>query len=270
VLVLFHACRSCNLADDFHPKNINFKRQQIHADFIKKKMNVVVTGASKGLGKAIAEKFAAHGHTLLLTSRNPDALESSANALRSVYGSDKVFAKPFDLSSKVEANACGDWINSTGMPVDVLVNNAGLFVMGTVSEEADGVMEDMMNVNFYSAYHLTRKLLPAMKARRSGHIFNICSIASTAAYKYGGSYSVSKFALLGFSKNLRLDCMPHGIKVTAILPGATLSDSWQGFDNSEKRIMEASDVAATVFAATQLSVQAVVEEIVMRPQLGDL
>ena len=233
-------------------------------------MNVVVTGASKGLGKAIAEKFAAEGHSLIMTSRSAEALQMAADELKIRYPSLTIQAKAFDLSVKEQANACGDWIISTGLPVDVLVNNAGLFVMGTVSEEADGVMEDMMNVNFFSAYHLTRKLLPMMKSRKTGHVFNICSIASQAAYKHGGSYSVSKFALLGFSKNLRLDCMPFGIKVTSVIPGATLSDSWKGFDNSEKRIMEASDIASVIYGATQLSVQAVVEEITLRPQLGDL
>ncbi|MEK7198799.1 MAG: SDR family NAD(P)-dependent oxidoreductase, partial [Bacteroidota bacterium] len=90
------------------------------------------------------------------------------------------------------------------------------------------------------------------------------------AYANGGSYSISKFALLGFSKNLREELKPHGIKVTAVCPGATLSGSWDGFEIDPQRIMEAEDIAKMVYAATLLSPQAVVEDIIMRPQPGDL
>jgi short-subunit dehydrogenase len=127
-----------------------------------------------------------------------------------------------------------------------------------------------MQVNFSSAYHLTRSLLPAMMERKSGHIFNICSIAALKAYPNGGSYSISKFALYGFSQNLRDEMKPHGIKVTAVLSGAVNTDSWAGFDNREHRIMESEDIAKMVLSATQLSPGACVEDIVLRPQLGDL
>jgi NADP-dependent 3-hydroxy acid dehydrogenase YdfG len=109
-----------------------------------------------------------------------------------------------------------------------------------------------------------------MKERRSGHIFNMCSIASLDAYDNGGAYSISKFALYGFSKNLRKEMMPHGVRVTSILPGAVMTDSWEGFDNSKKRIMEARDIARMVYAASRLSPNACPEEILIRPQEGDL
>jgi len=109
-----------------------------------------------------------------------------------------------------------------------------------------------------------------MMERKSGHIFNICSIASLHAYANGGAYSISKFALYGFSKNLREEMKPHGIKVTSVHPGAVMSDSWGNYDNSSKRIMEAEDIAKMIYSASQLSLQACVEEIIIRPQLGDL
>jgi NADP-dependent 3-hydroxy acid dehydrogenase YdfG len=109
-----------------------------------------------------------------------------------------------------------------------------------------------------------------MMERRSGHIFNLCSIASLHAYDNGGAYSISKFALYGFNKNLREEMKPHNIKVTAVIPGAVLTDSWEGFDNSSKRIMEADDIAKMIFTCTQLSPAACVEDIVIRPQSGDL
>ena len=127
-----------------------------------------------------------------------------------------------------------------------------------------------MDINFYSAYHLTRLLLPSMMKQKSGHIFNICSIASLHAYPNGGAYSISKFAIYGFSKNLREELKPHGIKVTHVLPGAALTDSWSASGVDPQRIMEAADIGKMVYAAAQLSPQACVEEIILRPQLGDL
>jgi NADP-dependent 3-hydroxy acid dehydrogenase YdfG len=109
-----------------------------------------------------------------------------------------------------------------------------------------------------------------MMATKTAHIFTLCSIASLGAYPGGGSYSISKFALLGFTKNLRRELQPHGIKVTAILPGAAYTDSWKESGVSEQRLMEADDIAKVIYNATLLSPQAVVEEIIIRPQLGDL
>ena len=98
----------------------------------------------------------------------------------------------------------------------------------------------------------------------------MCSIASLKAYEGGGGYSVSKFALNGFTQNLRHELKTYGIKVTAVFLGAVLTDTWGGFDNSNNRIMETSDIVEMMFTSAHLSIQAVVEEIVIRPQLGDL
>ena len=127
-----------------------------------------------------------------------------------------------------------------------------------------------METNLYSAYYLTRALVNDMITKKSGHIFNICSIASVQAYANGGSYSISKFALLGFSKNLREELKPYHVKVTSVLPGAAYTDSWSGSGIEPGRIMEADDIAKMVLAASHLSPRACVEEILLRPQLGDL
>jgi short-subunit dehydrogenase len=233
-------------------------------------MNVVITGASKGIGKATAEIFAANGHNLYLCSRSAAALYAAMEELLVKYPGITVKAKPFDLSEKLQAQEFGNWISDSGIAVDVLVNNAGLFEPGSVFNEPDGSLESQLSVNLYSAYHLTRTLLPAMMLRKSGHIFNICSIASLQAYNNGGAYSISKFAMYGFSKNLREEMKPYGIKVTHVIPGAAYTDSWSGSSINPERIMEAADVAKMIYAASQLSVRACVEEIVLRPQLGDL
>ncbi len=236
-------------------------------------MNVVITGASKGIGKAIATIFAANGHHLFLCSRNEAALYKTMEALQTQYPSVTIKAKAFDLSK--HAKEFGNWILESGIETDVLVNNAGLFEPGSVYNEPEGLLENQMATNLYSAYHLTRTLLPGMMKRHAstgsaGHVFNICSIASLHAYKNGGAYSISKFAMSGFSKNLREEMKEHGIKVTAVYPGAVLTDAWGNYDNSTHRIMEVGDIAKMVYAASQLSAGACVEEIILRPQLGDL
>lgn len=233
-------------------------------------MNIVVTGATKGIGRAIAEKFAEGSNRIIVCARNEEELNKMKNNLSTRYPTSTFDVKAVDMSKKNEVNAFGNWIMNAGITPDILINNAGYFIPGSVYNEEEGTLEKMIEVNLYSAYHLTRMLLPKMIEAKKGHIFNMCSIASLKAYANGGAYSISKFALLGFSKNLREEMKPHGIKVTAVLPGATMTASWEGADIDPKRIMEVNDVAEMVYASSKLSPQAVVEDIILRPQLGDL
>ena len=232
-------------------------------------MNIVITGASKGIGFAIAQQFAAHGHDLYLTSKTPADLEKAATDLRAQFPLVNIEYFASDLSQKANVDAFSKWCLQKTQ-ADILINNAGYFVPGKLMEEAEGQLQGQLDTNLFSAYHLTRAILPSMLTKTSGHIFNICSIASLGAYENGGAYSISKFALLGFSKNLRLELKDKGIKVTAVCPGAAYTNSWAGSGVDPKRIMEASDIAKMIYASTQLSNQAVVEDIIMRPQLGDL
>ena len=230
-------------------------------------MIVIITGGSRGIGKAIAQQFVAEGNTILLVARNESLLKQAAGDL-SIHGT-RVEYHIADLGIKDQVRKCAEWALGFGTP-DILVNNAGSFVPGNVSDEEDGNLELMLEVNLLSAYNLTRALLPSMIKKNSGHIFNISSIAGLKAYSGGGSYSISKYALNGFSVNLRAELMKTGIKVTTIFPGAVLTDSWNGFDNSNGRIMEAEDIAKMVYACTGLTKQATVEDIIIRPQAGDL
>lgn len=233
-------------------------------------MNAVITGASRGIGKATARVFALHGYDLYLCSKNEEQLLQTIEELKTEFPGVSIDGKALDVSKKQQAGLFSEWVLNNADNVDVLVNNAGSFIQGNVSDEPDNALETMIEVNLYSAYHITRKLLPKMKAARLGHIFTLCSIASLSAYPGGGAYSISKFALLGFTRNLRAELKEYGVKVTAIIPGAVYTDSWKGSGITEERIMEAEDIAQMIYAATQLSPKAVVEDIVLRPQLGDL
>jgi short-subunit dehydrogenase len=229
----------------------------------------VVTGGTKGIGRAILEKFGSEGFDLATCSRNVDDLQQLASEWKKKY-SCQVFIQPADMSVRKEVKVFSDYINGLNRKVDVLVNNTGYFVPGKVTDEKEGVLEDMMNANVFSAYHTTRGLIEGMKKNKSGHIFNLCSVASIKAYPNGGSYAITKFALLGFSKVLREELKESGIRVTAILPGATLTASWEGVDLPEDRFISAGDVADSVYAAYALSGRSVVEEMIIRPQLGDI
>ena len=232
-------------------------------------MNIIITGASKGIGKAGAQQFAATNNHLFLCARNPVQLTATAAELTKQFPNATIHTRSVDMQNKEAVIAFSEWCLSFGVP-DIVVNNAGQFLSGAIHSEPDGLLKQMIETNLYSAYHLTRCLLPSMIKNKNGHIFNLCSIASLQAYENGGSYSISKFALLGFSKNLREELKPFNIKVTAVLPGAAYTDSWSSSGVDPKRIMEAADIAKMIFAASQLSAQACVEEILLRPQLGDL
>jgi short-subunit dehydrogenase len=232
--------------------------------------SIVITGGSKGIGFATAEIFAKNGFDIFMNARHEVQLYDAIAKLQTKFPNVLIKGKPTDMRNKNEVLDFVNWVLQASPNIDVLVNNAGQFVPGAIHQEKEGTLEQMMEVNLYSAYHCTRAFLPTLLAKKVGHIFNICSIASLEAYPNGGSYGISKFALLGFSKNLREELKPHGIKVTAICPGPTLTGSWDGFDVDAKRIMEANDVAQMIFTATQLSPQAVVDDIVMQPQFGAL
>jgi len=233
-------------------------------------MNAIITGASKGIGKAIAEKLVLQNCNIAICARDEKQLQETKSQLQMLNPAVAIFTMVADLSKKNEAQLFGKKCLENFQTIDILINNAGSYMPGDITTEADGTIEKMIETNLYSAYHLSRIIVPKMQAQMSGHIFNMSSIAGLQAYKNGGAYSISKFALQGFSKNLREELKSYFVKVTTINPGATMSDSWSGSGIEEDRIMKASDIAEVLWNAYQLSKQTVVEDIVLRPILGDL
>jgi short-subunit dehydrogenase len=230
----------------------------------------VITGATKGIGRAIAESLAAEGYDIAVCSRNAEDLSAMQKDFAVRFPHIIFLGHVADVCKKSDVLGFAQAVENQWQKVDILVNNAGTYLPGAIHTEGEGRLETLMETNVYSAYYLSRALLPLMIAQKKGYIFNMCSIASTTAYPNGGSYSISKFALLGFSKNLREELKPLGIKVCAILPGATWSDSWAGFEAPEERLMQPRDIAEVITAALRMSAGAVIEDIVLRPQLGDL
>ncbi|HEY9049404.1 MAG TPA: SDR family NAD(P)-dependent oxidoreductase [Ohtaekwangia sp.] len=230
---------------------------------------IVVTGGTKGIGRAIVEKFAAQGFDIVTCARNEKDLDELKRRVEADHAV-QVFVRAADMSDREAVKNFCAFVTALQRPVDILVNNAGYFIPGDIATEKEGTLESMIHANLYSAYYTTRGLITGMRERKQGYIFNMCSIASIKAYPNGGSYAISKFALLGFSKCLREELKPFNIRVTAIMPGATLTASWEGVDLPEERFMKAEDVAEAVYGAYSLSDRSVVEEIIIRPQLGDI
>ena len=228
--------------------------------------SVIISGGSQGIGKALVKKFLKEGFNVYTCGRHAEKL----TALEHEFSNSSLKTFVADLSQKNQVNEFANWILSHEKSIDVLINNAGFFMPGQIQNEEDGVLEAQIEANLYSAYHLTKALLPTFQSKKSGHIFTICSTASITAYTAGGSYCISKFALLGFTKVLREELKTQGIKVTAVLPGATLTPAWDGVNLPESRFIPADDVAETIYSAYQMSPSTVLEEILIRPQLGDI
>jgi short-subunit dehydrogenase len=228
--------------------------------------SVIISGGSQGIGKALVKKFLREGFNVYTCGRQSEKL----TALEQELSNPALKTFVADLSRKNQVMDFANWILTQEKSIDVLINNAGFFMPGQIQNEEDGVLEAQIEANLYSAYHLTKALLPSFQARKSGHIFTICSTASITAYTAGGSYCISKFALLGFTKVLREELKTQGIKVTAVLPGATLTPAWDGVNLPDSRFIPADDVAETIYSAYQMSPSTVLEEILIRPQLGDI
>lgn len=231
---------------------------------------LVVTGGTKGIGRALVERFAAGGFDVVACARNEQELLDLQMVIKQKYPLTQIYVKATNVALKNEVEAFAKYVQLLNRPVAILVNNAGIFAAGQIYNEPEGVLENMIETNLYSTYNLTRALVGSMIAQRKGHIFNLCSTASITAYANGGAYCISKFALYGLTKVLREELKPHGIKVTAVLPGATLTASWEGVDLPPERFMKPEDVAETIWSAYHLSAGAVIEELIMRPQLGDI
>ncbi len=181
---------------------------------------VLITGATSGIGKACAEKFAAEGYNLIITGRRQERLMELKEALESA-GLINVLPLCFDVQDKDAVNLALGNLPEEWKAIDILINNAGLALGRDSFEEADmDDWETMLNTNVHGLLYVTRAVLPYMTGRNKGHIINLGSIAGKEVYEKGNVYCASKFAVDALSRSMRIDLLKYGIKVTAIHPGA--------------------------------------------------
>ena len=229
----------------------------------------LITGATRGIGRAVAEGFAGAGFDVFAVARSSDQLAEMQQAFRSAFPEQALYTKAADLSQTEAAKALSSAAVALRRPIDVLVNNAGAFVPDSLLDK-DALLPQQIATNLYSAYYLTKGLLPTFVAQGEGYIFNICSVASLQAYPGGASYCISKYALRGFSQVLRAELIQTGVRVSCVLPGAVLTDSWKGTKLPQSRFIRPEDIASALLSAYRMSPSATVEEILIRPQQGDI
>lgn len=231
---------------------------------------VLITGASQGIGAAIAKTFAqeVRGVRLALVARNMKNLQAVARACARLGAKAEAFEG--DVSNEASVALLADAVADRFGTVDVLINNAGAFAMAPFIETKVEEFDRMIAVNLRSAFLVTRAFLPAMLKRKTGDIFFLSSIAGLGAYPNAAAYCAAKFGVTGLAMVLRAETKARGIRVCCVHPGATWSPSWTKSGVKPERIMPAEDIARAILDVHRLSRRTVVEEIILRPQRGDL
>jgi 3-oxoacyl-[acyl-carrier protein] reductase len=237
---------------------------------INRSMTAVVTGATRGIGKAIARELVAAGYHVAIGARNKQELDEVVLELSAVNSAVHVIGISADFSREAGIRHFAETVQEHFEAVDVLVNNAGTFVPASLLNENDDAHELQWKMHVLAPYLLCRAFGRGMRDRRSGHIFSICSIAALHPVVGAGSYTVTKTALLGLSRVLREELMPHQVKVTAIIPGSTLTSSWDGTDIPPERFISPDDIASAVMSCLRMSPGANVDELVIRPVEGQI
>lgn len=181
-----------------------------------------ITGASSGLGRAVAEAVFERGSRAAITARNPEAVA----ALASRYG-DRALALQLDVTDKPSIDNAVSAAEAHFGAIDVLVNNAGYGYLAAIEEGEDKEIRDQFETNVFGLLSVTRRVLPGMRSRRRGHIFNISSLGGLVAFAATGYYHATKFAVEALSESLAHEVGPLGIKVTIVEPGAFRTD-WAG------------------------------------------
>ncbi|HNW72410.1 MAG: SDR family NAD(P)-dependent oxidoreductase [Bacteroidales bacterium] len=236
---------------------------------------VLITGATSGLGAAIARKFAENGDHLILTGRREDRLDSITRELIKTYHVE-ILPLVFDVRKLKEVEDALEILPENWRNIDVLINNAGLAVgLNPIHEGVIDDWERMIDTNVKGLLYMTRVFAPLMVARKKGHIINIGSIAGKEVYPNGNVYCGSKFAVDAISKAMRIDLLPHHIKVTQVAPGALYTEfSLVRFKGDEARAeavyngfrpLIASDVADVVYYVTTLPGHVNINDLVIMP-----
>jgi NAD(P)-dependent dehydrogenase (short-subunit alcohol dehydrogenase family) len=226
-------------------------------------MYAVVTGGSRGIGRAIAEQLLDMGYSVVITAKENERLRKAA-AEMSKKGMVEYFA--CDLSDIKEIDALCKFISDKKTALNVLVNNAGIWAEGDTSTAKMDVYDRMMNTNTRGAFYLTQKLLPMLKKAKNARIIITSSTHGLDASRADGRadatlYAMSKWGLRSWAKFLREEVRPFGIGVTVMYPGPVLTDEWEGHTYKKERFVRPADIGKAVRLVLSLSDNTAIDEI---------
>jgi 3-oxoacyl-[acyl-carrier protein] reductase len=221
--------------------------------------HAVVTGSSKGLGKAFAKALAEEGYSLWLSARSGDALEQLAHELEVEFGVNVTW-HVVDFTQDDATREYANLLSEKLEHVDVLINNAGTYVPDKLVGGED-CLDHHMQVNFRSAYMITQSLIPKLIAQKRGHIFNVCSVVNRKVRPEAASYTISKFALWGYHRLLHQSLLEHGVKVTGFFPASINTSSWDGEEVPREQFIQPEDIAAMMVHMLQMAPGTVPSEI---------
>ena len=238
-------------------------------------MIAFITGATAGIGKSTAEIFAKNGYNIIITGRRKDRLEAFAKELKDKYKID-VLSLNFDVRNLKEVQEAVKSIPENWKKINVLVNNAGLAVgLNTIQ---DGITDDwdrMIDTNIKGLLYMTRTLVPLMTTNGFGHIVNLGSIAGKEVYANGNVYCATKHAVDALSKSMRIDLLPHHIKVTAIHPGMVETEfsivRFKGDEEKAKNVYKGvqpltpDDIAETIFWTASRPAHVNINDVIIMP-----
>lgn len=234
---------------------------------------VLITGATSGFGKAMAEKFAANNYSVIITGRRADRLDELTKRLRAAYKV-SVHSLVFDVRNREAVFAAIEQLPADLKAIDILINNAGLALGRDYFDEADtDDWEIMLDTNVKGVMYVTKAVVPGMIERKQGHIINMGSIAGKEVYERGNGYCASKYALDALSQSMRIDLLRHKIKVTGIHPGAAETEfsmvRFKGNAEAAEKMYDgyqpltAEDVADVVFYTTTLPPHVCINDLVL-------
>lgn len=235
--------------------------------------NILITGATSGFGKASAELFAKNGHSVIITGRRKDRLDLLKGQLEKKYNSN-VLCLCFDVRNEKEVKSAIEELSDTWSNIDVLVNNAGLASGLDLIQDGDSAdWNKMIDTNVKGLLYVSQAVIPRMITNKSGHIINVGSTAGKEVYPKGNVYCASKHAVDAITKGMRLDLLPHGIKVTQIAPGAAETEfSEVRFHGDKARAkaayvgyepMKAEDIAELIYYSTTLPKHLCINDLVV-------
>lgn len=223
----------------------------------------LITGASRGIGLAIAQRLGQLGARVAICGRDSDALDAAQTLLRAEHID--VFALSADVSRGDQVSALVEKTLARFGTIDFLVNNAGLARFGPVQERSEHDWDTVLDTNLKGVFLVSRAVIPSMIARQRGHIVNISSLAGKNFFAGGSIYCASKWGLLGLTFCMGEDLRAHGIRVTAVCPGSVATGFGHPSTKDTQKMLQPADVAHAVEMVITAAPQNFISEVVMRP-----